>query len=61
VHPAKAHDLKASASDEDAWTRIKASYPTCSPHLNLKNAALSPQPRIVEEAVFKSQLFGPQA
>lgn len=37
--------------------RVKAAYPSCSPYLNLNNAALSPQPRIVEETVFRAHRF----
>jgi selenocysteine lyase/cysteine desulfurase len=44
-------------SGEAEWMRIKQAYPACKPHLNLNNASLSPQPRVVEEAVFKAYRF----
>lgn len=47
----------AGSSGEAEWARVKAAYPPCSPHLNLNNAALSPQPRIVEETLFRAHRF----
>ncbi len=49
--------LAAPESGEAEWVRIKQAYPECKPHLNLNNAALSPQPRVVEETVFKAYRF----
>ena len=49
--------LAEGASGEAEWARVKAAYPSCSPYLNLNNAALSPQPRIVEETLFRAHRF----
>jgi selenocysteine lyase/cysteine desulfurase len=49
--------LAAAESGEAEWVRIKQAYPACKPRLNLNNAALSPQPRVVEKAVFNAHRF----
>lgn len=49
--------LAAQESGEAQWIRIKQAYPACRPRLNLNNAALSPQPRVVEDTVFKAYRF----
>ena len=43
--------------DADRWRRIAGQY-TPSPHLlNLNNAGVSPQPRIVQEAMISAYRF----
>lgn len=39
------------ANQEERWERVRAAYPVQEPLLNLNNAAVSPPPLVVEQAV----------
>ncbi|MER5217731.1 hypothetical protein ABT063_46285 [Streptomyces sp. NPDC002838] len=43
------HDGETPA-EEEAWERVRAAYVEQQPLLNLNNAAVSPPPRVVEQA-----------
>lgn len=40
--------------DEERWEQVRACYPAQEPLLNLNNAAVSPPPRVVEQAVIEA-------
>ena len=42
---------------EEAWHRVRAAYPPQQPLLNLNNAAVSPPPLVVQQAVIDAYLF----
>lgn len=50
-------DRSAEDEGEADWARIRAEYPTQGPLLNLNNAAVSPPPNLVEEAVVDAYRF----
>ncbi len=45
------------AEDESVWEPVRAAYPAQEPFLNLNNAAVSPPPIAVEEAVVDAYRF----
>jgi len=52
---------EASASDEDFWAWVKASY-TVSPNvINLNNGGVSPQPKIVQDAQQRFSAYANEA
>lgn len=46
-----------TAGDESEWERIRAQYPAQEPFLNLNNAAVSPPPVVVQEAMVDAYRF----
>ena len=47
----------ANSGDADRWASISAAFPRTSPLMNLNNAAVSPQPRPVLEAMWKAYQY----
>lgn len=43
--------LDASISDEDLWKRMAQAYTVSATYLNLNNGGVSPQPKVVQDAV----------
>ncbi len=52
-----AADRAADDETEAKWQRVRAAYPAQQPFLNLNNAAVSPPPIIVEEAMIDAYRF----
>ncbi|CAM2187517.1 Aminotransferase class V [Paraburkholderia sacchari] len=52
-----APNLSKTAAGELDWAQVRASYPRQRPLLNLNNAAVSPPPLVVEQAVVDAYRF----
>lgn len=46
-----------SAGADDRWTKLGAEFPRSAQLMNLNHAAVSPQPRVVQEAMWKAYRF----
>ncbi|WP_262267506.1 aminotransferase class V-fold PLP-dependent enzyme [Microvirga yunnanensis] len=49
--------IAGADAGEEAWHRVRAAYPPQQPLLNLNNAAVSPPPLVVQQAVIDAYLF----
>jgi selenocysteine lyase/cysteine desulfurase len=54
IHPMNSY---AGASVEPDWDKVRKSYPTQCPLLNLNNAGVGPSPLVVQEAVIEAYRF----
>jgi selenocysteine lyase/cysteine desulfurase len=52
--------IAGAHTGEEAWHRIRAAYPHQQPLLNLNNAAVSPPPLVVQQAVIDAYLLTSQ-
>ncbi|MGY5810049.1 aminotransferase class V-fold PLP-dependent enzyme [Rhizobium sp. LEGMi198b] len=50
-------DPAPASAGEDAWKRVRDQYPVQQPLLNLNNAAVSPPPLVVQEAMIDAYRF----
>ncbi|AYG64476.1 aminotransferase class V-fold PLP-dependent enzyme [Rhizobium jaguaris] len=50
-------DMVDVSASEDAWKSVRDQYPAQEPLLNLNNAAVSPPPLVVEEAMIDAYRF----
>src|SRR5262245_31784002 len=49
--------IRAAASNAQDWEKVRTAYAPAQPYMNLNNAAVSPSPLVVQDAVFKAYRF----